>query len=195
MPLFNCNINSSLAKQIEQGDNLPIDSFTTIQEKEIAVKSDTGLLYLHLARYSGCPVCNLHFRTVARRMPEMKERNIEVVFVMHSSQQVMLENQGSLEWAKELNFVADPEMKIYKQLGAMQSWLKVSQPTGLATAAAGFVDFHFKNHGAENGRNWVPLDILIDRATGKVVKVHQADAGIQDRWTVDTLLSFSQSNS
>src|SRR5712692_6726584 len=75
---------------------------------------DTGrLVHLQFRRYAGCPVCNVHLRSIARRHEDLLAAGIREVAVFHSSAETMLEFQGQLPFA----VIADPGRKLYDEFG------------------------------------------------------------------------------
>ncbi|KAJ3301649.1 hypothetical protein HDV03_000528 [Kappamyces sp. JEL0829] len=176
---------------IAAGEIFPIAELVTTSDKKIAVRGDTGFLHLHLARYSGCPICNYHFKKYSARLQEVKEQHIETVFVLHSTKDTIIENQGSMLWTTKLNFVADPNRHVYKAAGRTSA-LSFFRMFDRKTRAIGksmlpYIKsvemFGFFNGGLSQR----PIDLLIDRRSGLVLATHVGEH-LSDRWDVDMLL-------
>src|SRR5579863_4948580 len=100
--------------QVNAGDILDARELRTIHGKPVRVPDPERLVHIQFRRYAGCPVCNLHLRSIASRHPDLVGAGIREVVVFHSTAETMLEFQGQLPFAA----VADPERKIYADFGA-----------------------------------------------------------------------------
>jgi AhpC/TSA family len=85
----------------------------TIYGDPVQIPEPHRLVHLQFRRYAGCPVCNLHLRSITRRHEEILAAGIREVVVFHSSAETMLEFQGELPFAA----IADPEKKLYAEFG------------------------------------------------------------------------------
>jgi hypothetical protein len=86
------------------------------------------LTHLQFRRYAGCPICNLHLRSVAQRHDEIVAAGICEIAVFHSSIRDMLPHQGALPFA----VVADPERTLYAEFGVESSLRAVLHPRAMA---------------------------------------------------------------
>jgi peroxiredoxin len=77
------------------------------------VPDSERLVHLQFRRYAGCPACNVHLRSIARRHDEILATGIREIVVFHSKRETMLEFQGELPFAA----VADPEKRLYAEFG------------------------------------------------------------------------------
>ena len=141
-------------------------------------------MHLCLARFSGCPMCNLAYRNYARKLSEVEAADCEYVVVMHSSSELILENQGSMDWAfsnEALSWVADPSFDLYKAVGSGRQplWRLLISPSVLATSVKSlYAGMYFGSLGSggffrraemtTGVKNMVPLDLLVDTRSGLV---------------------------
>ena len=70
------------------GDVVPATALETIHGKPLQLP-DAGSRWVHLQfrRFAGCPVCNFHLLTFARRQGELAAAGIREVVLFHSSAQ------------------------------------------------------------------------------------------------------------
>src|SRR5918994_2836137 len=85
----------------------------TIHGDPVQIPDPHRHVHLQFRRYAGCPVCNLHLRSITRRHEEILAAGIREVVVFHSSAETMLGFQGGLPFAA----IADPEKKLYAEFG------------------------------------------------------------------------------
>src|SRR6266851_8166163 len=86
---------------------------TTIHGNAVRIPDDARLTHLQFRRHAGCPACNVHLRSIARRHDELLAAVISEVVVFHSRRETMLDFQGALPFAA----IADPEKKLYAVFG------------------------------------------------------------------------------
>ena len=172
------------------GDIVPVDKLTTINDKEILLKGGEGLIHFQLRRFSGCPLCNVHMKLIASHITEIQACNVKEVIVLHSAADIIKENQGRLDWAKELTFIADPSKHLYKSFGATESGFKSVMNAATLKAAFEGVSITklFKREGAEGGKHQNPMEAIIDTSTGKIIDIHYGTS-FYDQWSVEELLS------
>jgi hypothetical protein len=182
--------NKKTMKTIQVGEVVPMDSVTTINGTELKLKNSEGLVYLRLARFSGCPVCNFQIKQFAGKMDTLKAKGILAAFVLHSEAEVIQENQGTAPWSKDLNWVADPKRSIYQAVGAEKSAWALFSFSGLSLALKYAKDFAFPRKGDESGPNQRPMDLLINSADGKVMAMHYGKR-FADTWSIDQVLKAS----
>jgi hypothetical protein len=81
--------------QMAVGDVVPTRELTTIRDSRITVPTPDALTHLQLRRYAGCPICNLHLRSVAKRHDEIVAAGIRDVVISHSRAEDMRPHQAS----------------------------------------------------------------------------------------------------
>ena len=99
--------------QLNAGDVVSRHELVTIHGKPVRLPDPGHLVHRPFRRDAGCPVCNLHMRTVAARHDEILAAGIREVAVFYSDTETMLGFQGSLPFAT----IADPEKKLYAEFG------------------------------------------------------------------------------
>src|SRR5580692_11559324 len=159
------------AGRLKAGDVLGHRELVTIQGNPVQIPDPGLLVHLQFRRYAGCPVCNLHLRSIARHHSEILAAGIREVVVFHSSARTMLEFQGQLPFAA----VADPEKNLYAEFGAdrkMSATAALNPRTWWMAGGALAQGFRFNRlHGAKGkGENHsgLPAEFLISPA-GRVV--------------------------
>ena len=149
---------------------------------------DPGGAFVHLLfrRYAGCPICNLHLRTFARRHAELLAANARVVAIFHSS----AEELGAVQSALPFPLLPDPERKLYAEFGVGTSLCSVLDPRAWraafrAVASRASPD---PSAGRAGGAFGLPADLLIS-PRGRVVA---AKYGVHadDNWSVNDVLAL-----
>jgi peroxiredoxin len=178
--------------QLNVGDVVKRNDLLTIQGSRVQIPDPARLVHLQFRRYAGCPVCNLHLRSMASRHDEILAAGIREVVVFHSSAKTMMEFQGQLPFA----VVADPEKKIYAEFGAdrkMASTAALNPRTWLAAGNALIRGLRFnllhgaKGEGEEHAG--LPAEFLIG-PDGRTV-AEKYGKRINDHWSVDRLLDLA----
>jgi peroxiredoxin len=181
-----------MTTQIQVGDKIPFDEITTIGDKTVKLSGGIGYIHLHFARYTGCPICNFHFKKYQARLEDIKSSGVQPFFILHSPKQQILENQMESSWARKLDFVSDVSKDLYFKVGCeadlsfrqMFFWQVIKD----ALLMRQFMK-RFMSQGKETGIKQRPMDILIDAKTGIVVASKYGKT-ISDRWSVDDLLNW-----
>jgi hypothetical protein len=65
-----------------------------IHDKPVRIPDPERLVHLQFRRFAGCPICNLHMRSISRRHDEIVAAGVREVVVFHSSADAMREFQG-----------------------------------------------------------------------------------------------------
>ena len=171
------------------GSKAPPLSLVTIQSKKIAIPDLTApLVHLQFRRFAGCPICNLHLRSVARRLGEIEAAGIREIVFFHSKAEDMIAYQGDLPF----DCVADPEKRFYQMFGVETSLLGVMHPKGLIAALKGITSNHPSNFAQKekNGQLGMPADFLIDKE-GRILHLKYG-SNTDDQWSVDELIGLAK---
>src|SRR5574341_1098558 len=115
--------------RIAVGDVVPTRELTTIHDARIPVPAPDVLTHLQFRRYAGCPICNLHLHSMAKRHDEIAAAGIREVVVFHSRAEDMHPHQGQLPF----DAIADPERALYKEFGVEASVRAVTHPRAWLT--------------------------------------------------------------
>jgi peroxiredoxin len=179
--------------EVKVGDVLNRCELVTIYGKPVQLPEPQRLMHLQFRRYAGCPVCNLHLRSITRRHDAILAAGIREVVVFHSSAETMLEFQGELPFAA----IADPEKKLYSEFGVVRmspivalttalsprSWLAAGRALRLAPSLRGAAGKGEEHLG-------LPADFLI--GPGGRVLAAKYGKYVDDHWSVDELLDLAK---
>jgi peroxiredoxin len=163
----------------------------TIHDEQVQVPDPEQLVHLQFRRYAGCPICNLHLRSVARRHEEIVAAGVREVVIFHSSAETMLEFQGELPFA----VIADPDRELYAEFGVGTSLKAVMSPrTWWASPRATPMVLSARNVRGTMGFGeqhlGLPADFLID-CDGQVLAAKYGRYA-NDQWSVDELLDLAR---
>ncbi|MDA4114094.1 MAG: hypothetical protein OK474_08615, partial [Thaumarchaeota archaeon] len=84
------------AGRLKVGDVLGHRELVTIQGNSVQIPDPELLVHLQFRRYAGCPVCNLHLRSIARLHGDILAAGVREVVVFYSDAETMLGFQGAL---------------------------------------------------------------------------------------------------
>jgi peroxiredoxin len=181
--------------QMAVGDVVPTRELTTIRDSRITVPTPDALTHLQLRRYAGCPICNLHLRSVAKRHDEIVAAGIREVVISHSRAEDMRPHQGQLPF----DAIADPERLLYREFGVETSiravihpgaWLTPMNPKTYPIVAGGLWagGSPAPRHG--DSALGLPAEFLIT-PEGRVRAVKYGRHA-NDQWSVDELLTLTR---
>lgn len=184
---------SGAARRLAAGEIVTPRELTTIRSERIGVPTPDALTHLQFRRFAGCPVCNVHLRSVAKRHDEILAAGVREVAVFHSSIEAMLPHQGDLPFA----VVADPGKELYTAFGVESSpkanlhprvWLSFVDPRAFAVVARGL------RAGGKIGVKGesvlgLPADFLIE--PDGLVRAAKYGRHANDHWSVDELLALA----
>lgn len=169
--------------RIEVGDQIRSRALTTIRGEQVPLPDPARLVHLQFRRFAGCPICNLHLRSVAVRHDEIVAAGVREVVIFHSSAAEMRPYQGDLPF----DAVADPERELYQEFGVESSLRSLLDPRALwAGLRAGIR--RLGGGPQPRGRKLLglPADLLI-ASDGRVLAVRYG-VHAADQWSVDELL-------
>lgn len=168
------------------GDTAPATDLETIHGKRLAVPdAATRFVHLQFRRFAGCPVCNFHLLSLARRREDLEAAGIHEIILFHSSRDEMLKYQAQLPF----DCVADPTKQHYRRFGAETSIFAVLHPRVFWSGLRWILTTGRFYKKAENGILGLPADFLID-SQGHVVAVKYG-VHADDHWDADELLSLA----
>jgi peroxiredoxin len=156
----------------------------------VQIPDPERVVHLQFRRYAGCPVCNLHLRSIAVRHDELVAAGLREVVVFHSSAETMLPLQGELPFAA----IADPEKKLYAEFGveAKMSPLAALNPRSWMAAGRALTQAPSLKGATGKGEEHMglPADFLIG-ADGRVIAVKYGKR-VDDQWSVQQLLGLAK---
>jgi peroxiredoxin len=173
--------------RLKIGDVVRQLELTTIHGKAVRIPEAGRLTHLQFRRYAGCPACNVHLRSIARRYDEVVAAGIQEIVVFHSRRETMLDFQGELPFA----VIADPEKKLYAEFGVGQMiWLSAFDPRSWRAVYRALTRSPSLRGAMGKGEEHMglPADFLI----GSDAAILAAKYGeyVDDHWSVDDLLAF-----
>jgi len=175
--------------QFTAGDTVRRHDLVTIHGKPVRIPDPYLLVHLQFRRYAGCPVCNLHMRSVAARHDEILAAGIREIAVFYSEPETMLGFQGALPFGA----VADPGKKLYAEFGVgtmpytnalrLRSWRAAARGLASAPSLRGI---------SSKGQSYLglPADFLI--GPGGTILAAKYGTYTDDHWPVDELLALAQ---
>jgi peroxiredoxin len=177
--------------EVNVGDPLKQRELVTIQGEPMQIPEPERLVHLQFRRYAGCPICNMHLRSITQRHEEILMAGIREVVVFHSSAETMLEFQGDLPFAA----IADPDKKLYAEFGVESSLKAVLHPRApLAGFRARSVVHSVRGAmGIGEKHLGLPADFLI-APDGRVLATSYGKHA-NDQWSVDELLDLAKPHS
>jgi len=187
--------DSTSARRLHPGDTVSPQRLVAISGEEVSVPDPGRLVHLELRRFAGCPICNLHLRSVVMRKDELAAAGIEEVVVFHSTDEELRKYQAELPLA----VIADPDKKLYAEFGVDKSPRSVLNPRAWPAVFRGAAH----NVGAairgkeklspmtpKNGPLGLPGDFLI-ASDGRVIASKYGEHAY-DQWSVDEVLELAK---
>ncbi len=183
------------AARIAPGDTITARELTTIRSARIVLPAPGILTHLQFRRYAGCPICNLHLQSMARRHDEIAAAGIQEIVMFHSTAEDMLPYQGQLPFAA----VADPCRKLYDEFGVTASPRAVLHPKAwtspLNPRVYPIILRGIRADGSPAPRHGdtalgLPADFLIE--PGGRVRAARNGRHASDHWSVDELLQLAR---
>ncbi|MDN3357681.1 peroxiredoxin-like family protein [Actinomadura sp. DC4] len=176
------------ADQVRPGTVIPARELSTVPGGTVPVPDPGRLTHLQLRRFAGCPVCNLHLRSVVRRHEEIEAAGVREVVVFHSPAEELAEYTDGLPFA----VVADPGKRLYAEFGVESSARALLDPRAWIPIVRGswrVVRGRVRGPALhqERGRLGLPADLLI-AGDGRVVAAKYGTHAY-DQWSVDELLA------
>src|SRR5204863_10123264 len=96
------------------GDAFPTLELTATSGQLITIPDTAGnFVHLQLRRFAGCPICNLHLRSLVARHGEIRSHGIREDVVFHSTATELAKYEAELPFP----LIADPERELYRRLG------------------------------------------------------------------------------
>jgi peroxiredoxin len=175
---------------LKVGDVLSHRELVTIRSDTVQIPDPKKLVHLQFRRYAGCPVCNLHLRSIAQRHDEILAAGIREVVVFHSTAETMREFQGQLPFAA----IADPEKKLYAEFRAdrkMSPIAALDPRTWLAAAHALIKTPSLRGASGKGEKHMgLPAEFIID-SDGRVL-AKKYGKRVDDHWSVNELLDLAK---
>src|SRR5436305_1963665 len=95
------------------GGAFPTLELAATSGQQVTVPDPAGdYVHLELRRFAGCPICNLHLRSIVSRHDEIRSHGIWEVVVFHSTAAELTKSKSELPFP----LIADPERQLYRRL-------------------------------------------------------------------------------
>jgi peroxiredoxin len=172
------------------------DAPTSVSERElISVTGETvrlpdpqHLVHLQFRRFAGCPICNLHLRSIVQRHDEITAAGVREVVFFHSPADELREHTADLPFPT----IADPDKRYYREFGVESGPRALLDPRAWGAIIRGGTQTLLGRYRRpatrqEGGHLGLPADFLVD-TTGKVVAAKYGEHA-DDQWSVDELLA------
>jgi peroxiredoxin len=182
-----------ISKRLAPGAIIARRELVTISGNPILVPDGRQLVHLQFRRFAGCPVCNLHLRSIVRRQDELRAAGIHEVVVFHSSAEALRAYEAELAFA----IVADPDKRLYAEFGVEaapralldpRAWGPILRAILLAIWASLRRRRPVPTVNPLGGRFGLPADLLI-ASDGRVLACKYGDHAY-DQWSVDEVLAL-----
>src|ERR1700680_2158877 len=177
-------------RKVHAGDVIEPRVLVSIHGEPVPVPDRDALVHLQFRRYAGCPVCNLHLRSITRRHDEILVAGIREVVVFHSRVETMLDLQGLLPFAA----IADPEKKLYAEFGVerMSPWMALNPRSWMAAGHA-LTQATSLRGATGKGEEHLGLPAEFLSSSGGRVLAAKYGTVADDHWSVDELLALARS--
>lgn len=181
--------------RLKVGDQFPQLTLIEMTGAPIAIPDPSGALtHLQFRRFAGCPICNLHLRSISGRLDEISAAGVREVVIFHSTPTELRKYEDDLPFA----VIGDPEKELYRRFGVEASAKAILKPGAWRALPRGW--WHAARTAMTkrrallpahptNGNLGLPADILID-AGGRVVAAKYGEHAY-DQWSVDELLALA----
>ncbi|WP_433478799.1 peroxiredoxin-like family protein [Spirillospora sp. CA-142024] len=176
------------------GSDVPARELTPVDGPPVPVPDPGRLVHLQFRRFAGCPICNLHLRSIVVRHDEIEAAGVREVVVFHSTAEELREHVGGLPFA----VVGDPRKRLYAEFGVESArralldprvWWTVARAAAIGTWKIVRGRERAPRLWPDGGRFGLPADFLIG-GDGRLVAAKYGEHAY-DQWTVDELLSLA----
>ena len=184
------------ADKARVGDAFPTLELTATSGQQVTIPDPAGdYIHLQLRRFAGCPICNLHLRSIVARYDEIRSQGIREVVVFHSTAAELTKHEAELPFP----LIADPERALYRRLGVERRLRSLLRPRALRAAMAGqAAALRHKSTMRRalgpvtptGGLLGLPADFLI-APDGRIAALKYGQHAY-DQWTVDELLDHAR---
>lgn len=166
----------------------------TSTDAEVPLPDPARVTHLQFRRFAGCPICNLHLRSIIDRDAEILAADIREVVVFHSSAAELRSYTAELP----LDFIADPQRELYREFGVTAGAKALLHPRAVSAIARSIgPEIQANRRGErpapptspEGGRLGLPADFLI--ASDGQVLAAKYGTHADDQWSVDELLAHA----
>lgn len=168
---------------------------TAVDGAEVAVPDPTGLTHLQFRRFAGCPICNVHLRSLVRREKDLAASGVREVVFFHAPADELRRYVADVPFA----LIADPERLTYREFGVEAAPRALLDPrvwpTILHSVAVSLREVRRggkpmpPSRTPHGGRIGLPADFLIAPDGTVLAAKYGAHAG--DQWSADEILRLA----
>ena len=188
--------SSRAADKARVGAAFPTLELAATSGQQVTIPDPAGdYIHLQLRRFAGCPICNLHLRSIVARYDEIRSQRVREVVVFHSTAAELTKHEAELPFS----LIADPERALYRRLGVERRLRSLLRPRALRAAIAGqTAALRHKSTMRRalgpvtptGGLLGLPADFLI-APDGRIAALKYGQHAY-DQWTVDELLDHAR---
>ncbi len=187
--------NPPAGHHLQAGDTVSPHQLTGLSSESVSVPDPGHVVHLELRRFAGCPVCNLHLRSVVVRNDELRAAGIREVVVFHSGAEDLRKYQAELPF----DVIPDPDRKLYVEFGVESAprailtpaaWPAIIRGLGRSIGAVIRGKEHAPPVKPAGGSTGLPGDFLI-ASDGRVIASKYGEHAY-DQWTVDEVLALAK---
>jgi peroxiredoxin len=180
--------------QVRPGSTITPRELTTASGRVLAVPAPGRLTHLQFRRFAGCPICNLHLRSIAQRHAEIEAAGVDEVVVFHSPARELVKYEAALPFP----LIPDPDKRLYAEFGVESGARSLLDPRVWGTVVRAVLRSAWQIvRGRERGpaarqrggRLGLPADVLIG-PDGRVIAAKYGTHAY-DQWPVDEVLRLA----
>ncbi|WP_437316796.1 peroxiredoxin-like family protein [Sorangium sp. So ce385] len=184
-----------MSERLKPGAVVAGRDLVSVTGSPVRVPDPARLTHLQFRRFAGCPVCNLHLRSFARRHGEVTAAGVVEVALFHSPADELRAHVADLPFA----VVADPDKRLYGEFGVESAPRALLDPRAywpiLRAIAASLPAVLARRRPAPSrdpigGRLGLPADLLI-ASDGRVLAAKYGEH-VDDQWSVDELVALAR---
>jgi hypothetical protein len=187
-----------VGRRLVPGQVIAASALAAVDGATVEVPDPDRLVHLQFRRFAGCPLCNLHLRSIVRRHDEIAAAGLREVVVFHSSAAELRGHTTGLPFA----VIADPDKRWYVEFGVESRpravldprvWLPILRAISHDLAAILRRRQPSPAIRPQGGRLGLPADFLISRDGRLIAAKYGGHA--YDQWSVDELLDLARAES
>ena len=186
---------SDTSEKVRVGHAVPRLEITASSGKPLTIPDPEGdFVHLQFRRFAGCPICNLHLRSIVSRYDEIRAHGVREVVVFHST----VAELSKYEVALPFPLIADPERHLYQRFGVEHRPGSLLSGRALRAAIAGQAAALARRSTMRafgpvkptGGPFGLPADFLIAPDGRLAALKYRQNA--YDQWTVEELLEHAK---
>ncbi|HVV13173.1 peroxiredoxin-like family protein [Amycolatopsis sp.] len=163
----------------------------SVTGEPVSLPDPGRLVHLQFRRFAGCPICNLHLRSVARRHDEIAAAGVREVVFFHAPADELRHHVAELPFA----VIPDPDKRNYVEFGVESAPRALLDPRAWGGIVRGIFTGllrrdPFPAGKPTGGRLGLPADFLI-APDGRVLAAKYGEHA-NDQWPVDELLALAR---